>query len=186
MRKTNLRPYIIETAGSLFARKGYGNVGINEILKTGGIARASFYHHFESKDALCAAWLESLHARSVEQHRDLLAGAQPPLEILVAYFESLKKWLLSNGFRGCPYSNTGTFLDDDAPAVRDAIESHKIFLRDFFIDLATRISPEGSARELGESIFLLYSGATTEAQNLRATWPVDRAIRCLTSQIRGA
>jgi AcrR family transcriptional regulator len=174
MRKTNLRPYIIETAGVLFARKGYGNVGINEILKTGEIARASFYHHFESKDALCAAWLETLHLRSIEHHKSLLDSDQVPEAILREYFEALKMWLVNNDFRGCPYTNTGTFLANDAPAVRDAIETHKVFIRDFFIDLAIRVGAEGG-RELGECFFLLYSGATTEAQNLRATWPVDRA-----------
>jgi hypothetical protein len=38
VRKSNLKPYILETAGALFARKGYGNVGMNEILKAGEIA----------------------------------------------------------------------------------------------------------------------------------------------------
>jgi AcrR family transcriptional regulator len=175
MRKTNLRPHILETAGALFARKGYGNVGINEILKAGEIARASFYHHFKSKEALCAAWLETIHTRSVEQHRDLLASNHPPQAILIEYFESLKDWLVKNDFRGCPYTNTSTFLLNDVPKIRDAIATHKIFIRDFFIELAGRIRPENSAREFGELLFLLYSGATTEAQNIRATWPVDRA-----------
>lgn len=184
MRKTNLRPHIIETAGALFARKGYGNVGINEILQAGEIARASFYHHFESKDALCAAWLESLHARSVEHHRSLLDSKKKADRILQEYFKALKAWLVGNEFRGCPYSNTGTFLTDDAPAVRDAIETHKIFIRDFFIDLADR-SRTKRGRELGECLFLLYSGATTEAQNLRATWPIDRAARAAKGLING-
>ncbi|MGZ0655499.1 TetR/AcrR family transcriptional regulator [Coraliomargarita sp. W4R72] len=177
MRKTNLRPHIIETAGTLFASKGYGNVGISEILKAGEIARASFYYHFESKEALCAAWLETLHERSVEYHRTLLKSAQPAESLLQDYFNELKKWLLSNNFRGCPFTNTGIFLQDDAPLVRDAIETHKTFIRDFFIDLSMRLRTE-SGRELGEALFLLYSGATTEAQNLRATWPVDRALNC--------
>jgi len=177
MRKTNLRPYIIEVAGSLFARKGYGNVGVNEILKTGEIARASFYHHFESKEALCAAWLTDLHARSVEHHRQLLESDGEALDLLRAYFAELKGWLIDNDFRGCPYTNTGTFLDSDVPLIRDQIETHKNFIRDFFIDLAVRLQPS-EGRELGEALFLLYSGATTEAQNLRASWPVDRAQRC--------
>ncbi|NBB80056.1 MAG: TetR family transcriptional regulator [Verrucomicrobia bacterium] len=176
MRKTNLKPHIIETAGGLFARKGYGNVGINEILKAGEIARASFYHHFESKEALCAAWLESLHERSVNQHRALLESRKKPATIVRDYFKALKNWLIENDYRGCPYSNTGTFLQDEAPRIRAAIERHKIFLRDFFIGLAQRIRP-GGGRELGEQLFLLYSGATTEAQNLRTTWPIDRAAR---------
>ena len=174
MRKSNLRLHIIETAGSLFARKGYGNVGINEILKAGEIARASFYHHFESKDALCTAWLKALHASSVEHHRSLLDREHNPVQIIHEYFDALKSWLTENDFRGCPYSNTGTFLTDDAPEVRDAIKTHKIFIRDFFIDLASRSYPD-QGQDLGECLFLLYSGATTEAQNLRATWPIDRA-----------
>jgi len=175
MRNSNLRSHIIETAGTLFARKGYGNVGINEILKEGRIARASLYHHFESKEALCAAWLDRLHERSAEQHRRLLDSPETPEKQLADYFDALKKWLPGNDYRGCPYTNTGTFLQDEAPAVRDAIETHKIFIRDFFIELAARRRPGGGAPELGELLFLLYSGATTEAQNLRATWPVDRA-----------
>ncbi|MFO8027318.1 MAG: TetR/AcrR family transcriptional regulator [Opitutales bacterium] len=103
MRKTNLRPYIIEVAGSLFARKGYGNVGVNEILKTGEIARAGFYHHFKSKEALCAAWLRDLHAGSVEHHRQLLESGGEAIDILRAYFDELKGWLIDNDFRGCPY-----------------------------------------------------------------------------------
>lgn len=177
MRKTNLRPHIIESAGALFASKGYGNVGINEILKAGEIARASFYYHFESKEALCAAWLETLHERSVAHHATLLQSSHPPENVLRNYFDELKKWLLSNNFRGCPFTNTGIFLQDDAPLVRDAIETHKTFIRDFFIDLAVRLDSE-RGRELGETLFLLYSGATTEAQNLRASWPVDRALHC--------
>lgn len=174
MRKTNLRPHILETAGTLFAKKGYGNVGVNEILETGSIARASFYHHFESKDALCAAWLESLHERSVQHHRHLLEQNKKPSTLLRDYFNSLKKWLSANDFRGCPYSNTATFIQENEVGARDAIATHKMFIRDFFIELAGRIRP-GGAQRLGELLFLLYSGATIEAQNLRASWPVDRA-----------
>ncbi len=174
MRKTNLRPHIIETAGALFARKGYGNVGISEILKAGAIARASFYHHFESKEGLCAAWLDALHQRSVDYHRALLESAEAPASLLRGYFDSLGKWLLENDFRGCPYTSTATFVRDDEPVVRDVVKTHKIFIRDFFIELAGRIRP-GGARDLGELFFLLYSGATIEAQNLRATWPIERA-----------
>lgn len=177
MRKTHLRPYIIETAGALFARKGYGNVGINEIVAIGEIARASFYHHFGSKEGLCVAWLDSLHAHSVEEHEALLRSRKAATTLLQDYFQALKTWLKVNDFRGCPFTNTSTFLTEDAPQIRQRVETHKQFIRDFFVELAHRIDP-GKGRELGDCLFLLYSGATTEAQNLRATWPVDSALRC--------
>ena len=49
---------------------------------------------------------------------------------------------------------------------------------DFFRDLASEFAAsEGRAREVGDTLFLLYSGATGEAQNLRALWPVDAALK---------
>lgn len=181
MPRSNLRERLLETAGQLFARSGYGNVGINQILAESGAARASFYHHFASKEQLCAAWLERMHERSVAAHQALLDSRKAPSRKLIEYFVDLKKWLLSNGFRGCPYSNTAAFLRDDSPAIRDAIVTHRLFLRDFFKDLARQIAaPDKAARcDLGELLYLLYSGATIEAQNHHAAWPVDQAIRCV-------
>ena len=62
----------------------------------------------------------------------------------------------------------------------EQVELHKLSIRDFFIDLAREIAPSGSpARRLGTLFFLLYSGATTEAQNLKSNWPIDSAIDCI-------
>ncbi|MGJ8650296.1 MAG: TetR/AcrR family transcriptional regulator [Opitutaceae bacterium] len=175
MRKNNLREHILNVAGDLFAQKGYGNVGINEIVKTGEIARASFYHHFESKEALCVTWLENMHLNSLAYHHKLLGSDSDPKTIIYDYFKELKKWLIKNNFRGCPYTNTAIFIVDEAPLVREQIQVHKISIRDFFTDLSIRLCPD-KGPALGDALFLLYSGATMEAQNLRDTWPVDRAL----------
>ncbi|WP_084598172.1 TetR/AcrR family transcriptional regulator [Flagellimonas lutaonensis] len=53
--------HILKTAGSLFYRNGYHNTGINEIIKHADIAKATLYNHFESKDAICIAYLEHRH-----------------------------------------------------------------------------------------------------------------------------
>lgn len=175
MRKNNLREHILNVAGDLFAQKGYGNVGINEIIKTGEVARASFYHHFESKEALCVAWLENMHQNSIAHHNQLLSSDAAPKTIIHDYFKELKKWLKENNFRGCPYTNTAIFIVDEAPLVREQIQAHKIFIHEFFTTLANRLSAD-KGPALGDALFLLYSGATMEAQNLRDTWPVDRAL----------
>jgi len=88
--------------------------------------------------------------------------------------------MIYNNFRGCPFTNTGAFLAEESPRIRNAIVAHKLLERDFFVGLARELAPaaEVPARALGDTLFLLYTGATTEAQNHRATWPIDRAQSC--------
>ncbi|HWR56715.1 MAG TPA: TetR/AcrR family transcriptional regulator [Negativicutes bacterium] len=50
---------IYETAQRLFIENGIDNVSIDDIVTAVGIARGTFYVHFESKDALISALLSS-------------------------------------------------------------------------------------------------------------------------------
>jgi AcrR family transcriptional regulator len=175
MRKQNAKQRIMDTAGRLFALRGYGSVGINEIIETSETAKASFYNHFPSKEHLCAAWLGALHQKSEASHDAILTSNKDPLKIVQDYFDSLKAWIQENQYRGCPYTNTASALPGDAPLVQEKVDEHKIFIRDFFIELARKFTDGKPARQLGNTLFLIYSGATTESQNLKATWPVDVA-----------
>jgi hypothetical protein len=48
----------------------------------------------------------------------------------------------------------------------------------FFVELAVSLVDQREAQRIGTAIFLLYSGAMAEAQNLKATWPLDDALVC--------
>ncbi len=176
MKKQNARQRILETASKLFGERGYAGVGINEIIAKSETAKASFYHHFKSKDRLCAEWLKEMHQRSEKNHDEILKQASPPIDKLQAYFEYLKEWLTTNNYRGCPYTNTAVVLEGGSQEIRSEIETHKLYIRDFFIALARDFVTGNDARTLGNTWFVLYSGATTEAQNLRSAWPVDVAL----------
>ncbi len=176
MRKQNAKQRILETAAKLFSERGFSGVGINEIIEKSETAKASFYQHFKSKDLLCATWLADMHARSEKNHDAILQGKEPATDKLRDYFEFLKTWLRDNNYRGCPYTNTAAVLESGCPEIRSEIENHKLFIRDFFVELAREFASGSDARQLGNTWFLLYSGATTESQNLRSTWPVDAAL----------
>ena len=176
MRKPNARERILETAGYLFARDGYAMVGINEIIAQSETAKASFYQHFSSKEKLCAEWLKTTHERSVASQDAILKSKKKPQRKLREYFTDLKEWLQGNNFRGCPYTNTASMLNTEAPEIREQVEIHKLFLRDFFIELARGFTSAEKARQIGSALFLLYSGATAEAQNVRSTLPVESAL----------
>lgn len=176
MRKPNARERILETAGELFFQRGYSEVGINEIIEKAGTAKASFYQHYPSKESLCEAWLKSMHDRSEAFREELLKSDGTPLEKLTRYFDQLETYMENSQFRGCPYSNTSAVSDEQCCGIIEQIISHKESIRQFFRILTTQhfTSPERAA-EMGDRIFVLYSGATGEAQNLKAIWPVHIA-----------
>ena len=177
MRKS-VKDRILATADDLFTRRGYGNVGINEIIAESGAAKASFYQYFRSKDNLCLAWLERWHEITEEEFqslRDRMGGGEKKILLL---FAELKPFLEEGNFRGCPFTNTAGFLGKNHdPRIREMIQFHKEYQRRFLIELASEVTTPARAEKLGSALFLLYSGATTEGQNQCDTWPVDRALK---------
>ncbi len=180
MRKANARQRILDTATQLFHQKGYATVGINEIISTAETAKATFYQHFPSKEALGEAWLQSVHDRSEDSRADILSDPETACVKVREYFQELRKFLKKGSFRGCPYTNTSAVIPamaDGGEPLHCQVVDHKKSIRRFFHKLATQITSEKpEAKRLGDILFLLYSGATTEAQNLRSLWPVDVAM----------
>jgi hypothetical protein len=79
-------------------------------------------------------------------------------------------------FRGCPYSNTGAVSDEGCTGIVEQIRSHKDSIRKFLHQIcAEKFEDKTEAAQIGDRIFLLYSGAATESQNLKAIWPVEVA-----------
>ncbi|MBU9480689.1 TetR/AcrR family transcriptional regulator [Burkholderia multivorans] len=55
----DVRQHILETAYTIISAKGFGAVGLNEILHGAGVPKGSFYHYFGSKEAFGVALLEN-------------------------------------------------------------------------------------------------------------------------------
>lgn len=167
----------MSAAASLFGERGYECVGINEIIAKAGIAKATFYQHFPSKEQLCAAWLREEAERSVEAQHRLLSDPRPVVERLEERFDGLKSWLEVGNFAGCPFCVTAAMTQPDS-GLRVPVEEYREQAREFWRELASQHEPaKKKARQLGDAWFLLYTGAATEAQNVRALWPVKRAKR---------
>ena len=56
------REEIVEIASQLFYAQGFGATGIKQIIDTVGIAKGTFYTHFDSKESLGLAWLQARHS----------------------------------------------------------------------------------------------------------------------------
>jgi AcrR family transcriptional regulator len=114
------RERILKAAGMLFHDHGIVASGVDTIIATAGVAKATFYRHFPSKDDLVVAWLRDPRSRWLDTVRvEAAAQASSPEEVIPRFFASVAAWLESDGFHGCPYLNTAVEIgDDDHPAKR--------------------------------------------------------------------
>jgi len=120
--------------------------------------------------------LAQIHEASVIKHAHIIASEDSSKEKIVHYFNELRAFLEKNKFQGCPYSNALVATKGEDPDVVREVQDHKQFVREFFISIAYEMAEIEEAKFLGEHLFLLYAGATNEAQNFQALWPVERAL----------
>ena len=81
---------IIETVNHLLATKGYDAMTVDEIADTVGIAKASLYRHFPSKEALGMAALVDIMHKALEVINQLNATDQTAIDKLKA----LTQWAM--------------------------------------------------------------------------------------------
>jgi AcrR family transcriptional regulator len=99
---------ILETACDLFSRRGIRDVGIDEIIASAGVAKASLYRHFASKDDLVVAFLERREQRWTVGFVEAEAkrrGATPEDQLL-AIFDAFDEWFRREDFEACSFINT--------------------------------------------------------------------------------
>jgi AcrR family transcriptional regulator len=74
------RAALIDVATELFAANGYEATAIPAVLNAAGTSRGALYHHFESKEALFEAVLQSVEAQATLKVTRAARGATDPLD----------------------------------------------------------------------------------------------------------
>ena len=91
-RDTDTRAHILATGRRLTAQQGYSGVGLNELLKTAGVPKGSFYHYFASKEAYgCAILDDFVQDYNVKLTMSLDNPTLNARARLLAYFEGWHK-----------------------------------------------------------------------------------------------
>lgn len=101
------RERILDTAYELFSHRGILKVGVNELIERAGVAKATFYLHFPSKDDLVLAFLdrrEQIWTKGwVEAEARSRGGTAE--EHLLAIFDLFDEWFRREDFEGCSFVN---------------------------------------------------------------------------------
>ena len=157
------RALLIETALTLFYTKGINSIGINEILKTSGVAKRTLYSHFESKEALVLAALKQRHENFITWLEGKLSAADSDPEVIKQLFNALGNWFNNKepslgDFRGCFFINTAAEFSDKDSDISLYCSAHKEEVR---LLLKNKLS--NSSPVLLDAICILKEGAITTA-----------------------
>lgn len=126
------RERILNAAYTLFSRRGIRAVGTDEVIERAGVAKATLYRHFATKNDLVLAVLDRreelwTHGLIEEQSRQ---RGNTPEEQLLAIFDVLHDWFQRrDGYEGCSFINVLLELGADHP-VGQACVAHIDHVRD--------------------------------------------------------
>ena len=182
-----LKQRVLDTADTLFYAEGIRAVGIDIIIEESGIAKASFYRFFASKDALITEWMEMRDAawrHWLEESVDLLAP--DPSNRPLAVFDAIYARFRNPAFRGCAFQNTMVELARvDHPAAI-AARGHKAAVISLLKRYLTEAGYESTADELALQFMQLIDGALITAVREQRPDAALRAKQMATMLLREA
>jgi AcrR family transcriptional regulator len=110
---------LLNAAYELFSKRGIQAVGTDEVIERAGVAKATLYRHFATKNDLVLAVLqrrEELWTHGLIEAQSALRGNTPE-EQLLAIFDVMHDWFqLRDGYEGCSFINVLLELGVEHPA----------------------------------------------------------------------
>lgn len=120
------RERILDAASAAFYARGIRAVGVDAVIADAGVAKATLYRHFPSKDDLVRAFLERRDGRWRAWLAEAVARIAPePSGRPLAVFDALGEWFASDDFRGCAFLNAAAEIADPAHPARGAVLLHE-------------------------------------------------------------
>lgn len=157
------RERILGAAYELFSRRGIRAVGINEVIERAGVATATLYRHFPSKDELVLAFLELREQRWTKDFVEAGAisrgaGAE---ERLLAIFDVFDEWFRREDFEACSFINVLLEMGSRHPAGDASVE-----YLDHIRSIVRRFADEAGLRDtdsFARSWHILMKGSIVSA-----------------------
>jgi len=113
------RERIIEAAGGLFRERGFGGIGVADIMKAADLTHGGFYGHFDSKDDLVAQACRRVMAMAIANWEKTAAGS-PDHAFAALLTRYLSPRHRDDPARGCVFAALGADAARSGPLVHDA------------------------------------------------------------------
>jgi AcrR family transcriptional regulator len=160
--EVSARDRLLNAASELFYENGVHTVGIDTIIERAGVAKATLYSTFGSKEELVRAYLEARHASRRAAVLAEMELHESPRDKLLAVFDVLVTTVKQPAFRGCAFANASAESELDGAAAEVTRKVREWLLAVMAEQTAALgvADPAGLARQLT----LLYDGALAQSR----------------------
>ncbi len=161
------RERILKRALELFYTQGVHNTGINQIIDGSRVAKASFYHHFPSKDDLIRECMIAFRDIIYRRVKMVIDSSENFSDFLSRWAASIEEDVSRENFNGCPIANIGMITNMASGKFREQFNR----ILDYWYDLLSgyfeeckkrgELPDETDTRMLSRRLLHLYEGALT-------------------------
>ena len=177
------RRHLLDVGRQQVLQKGYGGVGLKELLEASGVPKGSFYHYFASKEAFGCALLEDYFA-DYERRLDQLLGQEGTAHVRLMRF--WQAWLETSAHGGlanhCLVVKLGAELADLSGDLRRLTDQGAARLVGRVSDMIALGQAEGSIpaglqpRTLAQALYSLWIGAAVLSKIQKDARPLHDAL----------
>jgi AcrR family transcriptional regulator len=157
------RERLLDAAGELFYADGVQSVGIDRVIERAGVAKASLYNTFGSKEALVEAYLDERQAWILGRLRAAIDAVDPadPVARILAVFDAQAGLFRAPDFHGCAFSAAAAEAPRDG-RISEAARAYRNQILQLFTELAAAAGASDAAL-LASQLQLLYDGGSVAA-----------------------
>jgi AcrR family transcriptional regulator len=187
-RRPSARERLLDAADELFYEEGIHIVGIDRVIEKAGVAKASLYSTYGSKDELVRAYLNRRYDQRRTRITEWLTRYDTPRAKLLGVFDALADSIAQPGYHGCAFANA-TAESSRGSVAEQVTQEFRGWIRTLFTGLAADAGAADPAT-LGAQLHLLYDGVNWAARIDRDTDAAARAraaaTTLLTAQLDGS
>ncbi|WP_405588221.1 TetR/AcrR family transcriptional regulator [Streptomyces sp. NBC_01190] len=155
--RPSARERLLAAANRLFYEEGIQTVGIERVIEQAGVAKASLYKTFGSKDELIRAYLDLQHTSTVERIMGGMDAQASARDRILSVFTTLETVFSAPGFHGCAFIKA-TAEALPGSAAEQANATYRAWVRGLFTDLA-RDAGVANPVSLARQLHMLFDGS---------------------------
>lgn len=182
----NMREKILTIASSLFDTRGIQASGVDTIIMEAGVAKATLYKHFPSKNQLVTAYLREKSDKFYAWLNAQLASRKTEsIELLVELCELMEQWITQPEFHGLPFHIAAVEFPDPGHPINQYSAVLSAELQSFLCQIARNAGAK-DPEALGQQLTILFEGAALVERLTPHTGAAARAKLAAITLVRNA
>lgn len=189
-RVSDTRERLIGSARYLFWERGFAGTTMSDLLAHAEVNSGSFYHFFESKEALLRAVLEAyIDALRPMVVEPAFATAEDPISRIFAILAGYRERILQTDCRyGCPLGRLALEIDpENRPAhnlIAENFQGWITVIRECLEQAKNRLPPETDLDSLATYVLAVMEGGVMISRSYGTVEPFDRTVTALKEHFR--